>query len=56
MSVQKARGSLKVARLELADALESLPRPSLFKGRRKRNKIIQALNLVDNSLEKLRGL
>jgi len=58
MSIQKARNGLKFARKELADAIESLPKPSLLKirSRRKRNKIIQALNSVDNSLEKLRGL
>jgi len=58
MGVQKARDGLKFARKELADALEHLPKPSLLKigNRRKRSKILQALNSVDNSLEKLRGL
>ena len=58
MSIQKARNGLKFTRKELADAIESLPKPSLLKigNRRKRSKIMQALNSVDNSLEKLRGL
>jgi len=58
MSVAKARENLRGARHELAGAIESLPKPSLLKirNRRKRNKIIQALNSVDNSLDKLRGL
>jgi len=58
MSMQRARNSLRAVRRELADTIESLPKPSLLgiRNRRKRNKILQALNSVDNSLEKLRGL
>jgi len=58
MSVAKARENLRGARRNLADAIEGLPKPSLLgiRNRRKRSKIIQTLNSVDNSLEKLRGL
>jgi len=58
MSVARARENLQSARRNLADVIESLPKPSLLKigNRRKRSKIIQALSYVDNSLEKLKGL
>ena len=58
MSIAKARENLKDARRNLADAIESLPKPSLLgiRNRRKRSKIIQILNSVDKTLENLRRL
>jgi len=56
MSVANARVNLKVARRELADAIDILPKSIFSRARNKRNKIKQAISIIDKTLEELRGL
>ena len=57
MTVSNARNSLIVARRELADAIDKLPRSILaMRSRSKRGKIKRAILHVDRSMQELRGL
>jgi len=55
MSVSKARDSLRDARRQLADAIDTMPvRRLMFNS--KRGKVKRAIDAVDKSLRELRGL
>lgn len=59
MSVSKARDNLKQARREIADSIDQLPQPLLFRGRAtrsKRNRMKRSITAIDNAIEALRGL
>ena len=57
MTVSNARDSLRGARRELADAIDSLPyRLFSLKSRSKRIRIKRAVDYIDKSMQELRGL
>ena len=57
MAVPNARNNLKVARRELADAIDKLPsRLFSLRSRGKRGRIKRAILYIDKSMQELRGL
>ena len=56
MVMARARNNLKSARRNLADAIDVLPKSIFSKTRSKRNKIKQAIDTIDKTIETLKGL
>lgn len=57
MTVSNARDNLKMARRELADAIDKLPnRLFSLRSRSKRSRIKGAILHIDRSIQELRGL